>query len=404
MIFLDTIRDALKSLMSNRLRSFLSMLGIIIGVGAVIAVIAISSGAEKQVLDRLNNLGTNLITISPGVTRGNAGQRSRQVTNIFTYDMAKEMEDFCPSVTKVTPYIDSSGLAVYESVNMQGRMRATEPDFFDMVDLEIESGRMFTEAEMSENQFVVVLGSEIAEELFSGANPLGKSFKMSRENQNYSFTVVGVLKEKGQVMFSNYDNQIFLPLSTYMSRLNRTRYVDGFTAQAISSTEAATAVQQLEYLFYQKFGKLDTFNVMSQTEMLSMASDYTRTFKILLSGIASIALLVGGIGIMNITLVSVTERTREIGIRKALGAKRHIIWLQFLIESCTISLSGGLIGLLFGVAAGMIISRVGGWPFYVTPVSAVIAIGFSTGIGLFFGIYPASRAAKLDPVNALSYE
>lgn len=404
MIVLDTIRDALKSLMSNRLRSFLSMLGIIIGVGAVIAVIAISSGAEKQVLDRLNNLGTNLITISPGTIRGNAGQRSRQVTNIFTYGMAGEIEAFCPSVTQATPYIDNSGLAVYESVNVQGRIRATEPEFFDMVDLKLESGRMFTLSEMSENQFVAVLGSKIAEDLFSGENPLGKSFKLTRENQNYTFTVIGVLKEKGQVMFSNYDNQIFMPISTYMSRLQRTQYVDGFTAQAISSAEAATAVEQLEYLFYQKFGKLDTFNVMSQTEMLSMASDYTRTFKILLSGIASIALLVGGIGIMNITLVSVTERTREIGIRKALGAKRHIIWLQFLIESCTISLSGGLIGLLFGMVAGMVISRVGGWPFYVTPVSVAIAIGFSTGIGLFFGIYPASRAAKLDPVNALSYE
>lgn len=227
---------------------------------------------------------------------------------------------------------------------------------------------------------------------------------MTRNNQNYTFTVVGVLKEKGQVMFSNYDNQIFLPIATYMSRLQRTEYIDGFTAQAVSSAEASSAVEQVEYLFYQKFGKLDMTNVMSQTEMLSMASDYTRTFKILLSGIASIALLVGGIGIMNITLVSVTERTREIGIRKALGARPSIIWLQFLIESCTISLSGGLIGLLFGMVAGMVISRVGGWPFYVTPVSVTISIGFSTGIGLFFGIYPASRAAKLDPVNALSYE
>lgn len=405
MIVFDTIREAFKSLASNRLRSFLSMLGIIIGVAAVIAVIAISSGAEKQVLDRLNNLGTNLITITPRVTRGSGGRVSQEAGNIFTYEMSAQLTQLCPNVGNAAPFIEGSGLAVYNATNVQARVRATTTDFFPMVDLELERGRTFSEEHLAESQLVAIVGAQFAKDLFGeGVNPVGQQFKMSRNNINFTLTVIGLLKEKGQVMFSNYDSQVFIPVTTWMNRLQRTKYVNGFTAQARSSAEAALAVQQIEYFLYQKFGDLDKFSVQSQTEMLSMASDYTRTFKILLGGIASIALLVGGIGIMNITLVSVTERTREIGIRKALGAKRRMVLLQFLIEACTISLSGGLMGLLLGVVCALAISRFGGWPFQVTAGSATIALGFSTLIGLFFGIYPASRAASLDPVEALSYE
>lgn len=404
MIFLDTIREAFKCLASNRLRSFLSMLGIIIGVAAVVAVVSISNGAQKQVIGRLENLGTNLITISPGVTRGQGGRVSSELAELFTYDLADQIKQFCPSVADVTPYIDGNGLAINDSVNVQSRIRATTPKFFPMVNLEIDKGRMFTDDDVSSSRLVAVLGAQVAKDLFNGENPVGREFKLSRNKANYTFLVVGVLKGKGQVMFTNYDSQIFLPITAWMNRVQKTKFVNGFAAQAASKEKAAKAAEEIEYLLYQKFQSLDKFNVMSQTEMLSMASDYSKTFTILLGGIASIALLVGGIGIMNITLVSVTERTREIGIRKALGAKRKLIMFQFLVESCAVSLSGGIIGMFLGILCAMLISKFGGWPFVITPLSVLVAVGFSTLIGLFFGMYPASRAAGLDPVNALSYE
>lgn len=404
MLIFNIIKVAFKSLTSNRLRTFLSMLGIIIGVAAVIAVIAISSGAEQQILDRLNNLGTNLVTITPGISTGSAGRISKETDDLFTYELADNILALCPALERIAPYIDGNGLAIYQNVNVQGRVRATTVDFFQMVDLEIDQGRLFSTIDLDENRMVAVLGSEIANDLFAGENPIGKEIKITRGKDKYSLFVIGVLKEKGQVMFSNYDNQIFVPITTWMNRLQKTNYVNGFSAQARSNELAAAAVEQIEYLFYQKYQDLDKVNVFSQSEMLDMATDYTQTFKILLSGIASIALLVGGIGIMNITLVSVTERTREIGIRKALGAKKRVILLQFLIESCTISLWGGLIGLGIGVLAALLISNVGGWPFHITTSSVLISMTFSIIIGLFFGIYPASRAASLDPVDALSYE
>lgn len=404
MIFFDTIREAFKCLMSNRLRSFLSMLGIIIGVAAVVSVVSISNGAEKQVLDRLENLGTNLITITPGVSRGNGGRVSQELADLFTYDLTDQIRQFCPSVLNITPYIDGNGLALYESTNVQSRVRATTPEFFSMVDLKIERGRLFTETDIQENTLTVVMGSQAAQDLFGNTNPVGQEFKFIKGNQNFTVLVIGVLASKGQVMFSNYDSQIFFPITTWMNRVQKTKFVNGFAAQARSKELAATAVDEIEYLLYQKYQDLTKFNVMSQTEMLSVASDYSRTFKILLGGIASIALLVGGIGIMNITLVSVTERTREIGIRKALGAKPRLILLQFLVEACAVSVSGGILGLIVGVFAAMLISKFGGWPFLITPVSALLAMGFSALIGIFFGIYPASRASRLDPVNALSYE
>ncbi len=404
MLIIDIIRVALKSLAGNRLRSFLSMLGIIIGVAAVIAVVAISSGAEQQILDSLNNLGTNMITISHGMTRGTGGRISQSTTDLFTYEMADQIKALCPDLNNIAPYVDGSGLLVYNDTNVQGRVRATTPEFFEMVDLDLAQGRMFSEADLEESRLVVILGSEVATDLFGETNPIGQEIKITRGNYKFSLNVIGVFESKGQVMFTNYDSQVFLPVTTWMNRLQSIKYVNGFSAQARSNEVAEIAVAQVEYFFYQRYKDLDKVNVTSQTEMLSMASDFANTFKILLGGIASIALLVGGIGIMNITLVSVTERTREIGIRKALGAKRRVILFQFLIESCTVSLFGGLLGLGFGTVVAMLVSHLGGWPFQVTAFSVAIAMGFSMMIGLFFGIYPASRAARLDPVDALSYE
>ncbi len=404
MIIFEIILVSLKSLMNNRLRSFLSMLGIIIGVTAVIAVIAISSGAEQQMLDQLSSLGTNLITISPGTSRGSGGSVSRSAGDVFTYEIAEHITALCPSVEKVEPYVNGSVLAINGNVNMQVSVKASTTEGFEISDLEIGQGRLYTESDLIESKMVAVLGSSIANDLFESINPIGQKLKIVQGNHKFTLTVVGVLKEKGQVMFTNYDSMLFIPITAWMNRIKPTKYVNGYTAQARSSEDAADAVAQIEYLLYQKLGDLDKFNVRSQDEMLSMASDMTNTFKILLTGIASIALLVGGIGIMNITLVSVTERTREIGIRKALGAKRRVILLQFLIEASIVSIVGGIFGIVFGFIVSMTISKVGGWPFIVTSSSILVSIGFSTLIGIFFGLYPASKAAKLDPVDALSYE
>ncbi|MCK4259159.1 MAG: ABC transporter permease [Halanaerobiales bacterium] len=404
MIFLDIILVSLKSLTNNRLRTFLSMLGIIIGVAAVIAVIAISSGAEEQMLDRLNNLGTNLITITPGTSRGGGGTISQDVGDVFTYETAEQILSLCPSIEKVDPYISSRVLAIYGNTNLQVSTRASSTTVFEISDLELEMGRFFTDMDLEDSKMIAVIGSTVAEDLFGSTNPIGQKVKVGSGNNKFSLTVVGVLAEKGQVMFTNYDNTIFLPITTWMNRFQRTDFVNGFTAQARSREEADDAVAQVEYLLYQKFKDLDKFKVSSQAAMLSMATDMTNTFKILLAGIASISLLVGGIGIMNITLVSVTERTREIGIRKALGAKRRVILLQFLIEASIVSIVGGLFGIAFGLLGSMAISKVGGWPFVISSSAILISIGFSTLIGIFFGIYPANKAAGLDPVDALSYE
>jgi putative ABC transport system permease protein len=404
MIAIDTIIVAMSSLMNNRLRSFLSMLGIIIGVAAVIAVISVGNGAEKQVLTRLESVGTNLIAVTPGISRGSASNQSRELGDVFTYEMAKHILSFCPSIENAVPYIDGQVLSVYGNVNMQTRVRATTKEFLTIANLKVSDGRMFSNIETEEEQFVVVLGARIATDLFGTLNPIGQRLRISRGSRTFDLTVIGVLEEKGQSILANYDSQIFVPITTWMNRIQRTRFVNGFVAQARSSEEASIAVAEIEYLLYQKLEDLDKFDVFSQTEMLEMASEFANIFKVLLGGIASIALLVGGIGIMNITLVSVTERTREIGIRKALGAKKHIILLQFLIEACVTSGFGGVIGLGTGIAGSAVIAKIGGWPLVVTPSSVVIGIVFSTLIGLFFGIYPASKAASLDPVQALSYE
>ena len=400
----NILKVAFKSLTSNRLRTFLSMLGIIIGVAAVIAVIAISSGAEQQILDRLNNLGTNLVTITPGVSTGSAGKISQQKDDLFTYELADDILALCPALERIAPYIDGSGLAIYQNVNVQGRIRATTIDFFQMVDLEIDQGRLFSTIDLDENRMVVVLGSEIANDLFAGENPIGKEIKITRGKDKYSLSVIGVLKEKGQVMFSNYDNQIFLPLTTWMNRLQKSNYVNGYSAQARSNEQASAAVEQIEYLFYQKYQDLDKVNVFSQSEMLDMATDYTQTFKILLSGIASIALLVGGIGIMNIMLASVLERIKEIGTRKALGATKKNIEVQFIAESTIISITGGIIGIILGFVLSALVSRFAGILTIVSPGSIIIAFTISVGVGIIFGYMPAKKAAQQDPVISLRSE
>ncbi len=404
MLIFDIIMMSLKSLRDNGLRSVLSMLGIIIGVAAVVAVVSVGSGAEKQIMDQINQLGTNMITITPSQPRGSSGRVSQELTDVFTYEMTQQILTYCPDVDKASPFIDNMVLAVRGSLNVRSRSRATTASSFDMLNLEIGMGRTFSDEDIEESRLVAIIGSDVAKDLFEYEDPIGQDIKLAIGNHRVNVTVIGVLEEKGELFFNNFDTYVFLPITTWMNRIQTTRYVNGFLAQAATNQDVAPAVAQLENLFFQRLKNKDRFRVSSQEEMLNMATTFAKTFTILLGGIASIALLVGGIGIMNITLVSVTERTREIGIRKALGAKKRVILLQFLIESCTISLFGGIIGLGFGTLGAFLLAQIGGWPFIVTMTSAIIALVFSTLIGLFFGLYPANKAARLDPVNALNYE
>jgi putative ABC transport system permease protein len=250
----------------------------------------------------------------------------------------------------------------------------------------------------------MVLGSRVAERLFGQANPVGEQITYVVGDRRYSFTVVGVMESKGQVLMGNYDNQVYIPLTLAMERILRTKTVSTLMAQAASAEAASEAVQQAEFLLYSRLGTADGFNVTSQDEMLETMGDVAFTLQLMLGAIGGISLVVGGIGVMNIMLVSVSERTREIGTRKALGAKQRDLLLQFIVEALVLSTSGGAIGLLVGTAVAEGVSRFGGWPTKIQVSALALAFGFSALVGLVAGVYPAMRAARLDPVVALSYE
>ncbi|MBO8142291.1 MAG: ABC transporter permease [Firmicutes bacterium] len=380
------------------------MLGIIIGVAAVVSVVSIGAGGQQAVLSNISRLGSNLIMIMPSVPRGSAGRVQQEVQSVFTLPMAADMDAILPHVTNVVPVVTGRALVIAGTVNVQATLVGVTPPFQSVMNYYPQRGRFITEWDVSEGQAVAVLGSELAEELFDSADPLEREITAIAGGRRVSLRVVGVMAPRGQAMGGDFDMQVYVPVSTMMQRVAKTRTVSYFAAQAVSSELAGEAVAQLEFFLTRRLGDADRFRIMSQDQLIEAMSQVTGTLSLMLGGIASIALLVGGIGIMNIMLVSVTERTREIGIRKALGAKRRAILVQFLMEAVALAVTGGVVGVALGWAGAQIIARFGGWPGVVTPASVAVALGFSTGVGLFFGIYPAAKAARLDPVQALSYE
>ena len=405
MIF-EIIKLAINSLRANKLRTFLSMLGIIIGVGAVIAIVSIGSGAREQITAQISDLGSNVINILPGTSKGWGGSISASSVDIFTLELADYIEKVSPSVKRVVPISQGSSLLIKGNFNIQTTIIGTNADYQEVNNYNLALGQFINESDLDTSRNIIVLGSELAEELFGNNNPLGEKIKLFYQRRDYLFTVIGVMEEKGKGLTGDLNNQAYIPITTFMKKLSNSRFVSYYMAQAKSGKEAAAAVGEIEYFLikYLEDEEQEKFNLFSQDQILDTISSVTASLSLMLGGIAAISLLVGGIGIMNIMLVSVTERTREIGIRKALGAKNKNIMSQFLIEALSLSGMGGLIGIFFGWLGAYAIAQAGKWPLVVSPISVLLAFGFAVIIGLFFGLYPAMKAAKMDPVDALRYE
>lgn len=400
----ETFKIAINSLGRNKIRTLLSMLGIIIGVGAVIAVISVASGSQAQVTGSISSMGSNLITINPGVSSGNFGKLSSAASDQFTLELGRAIENYSPDVKSVIPQNQTSGYFMVGDNNYQASLVGTTSEYQEVNNFKPQIGKFFSEYDLNNKTNSIVLGSEIVNQLYEDKSPVGDKITFYTNDKAYVFKIIGVMEEKDRGITGNLNASGYIPITTYLSSIASNRYVNSFLAQAESSERANNAVKEIEYFLAKYFESEDNFNIISQDQILSTINEVTGTMTLMISGIAAISLLVGGIGIMNIMLVSVTERTREIGIRKALGAKRYYILIQFLLEATVMSVIGGIIGIIFGSIGSYFISQIGGWPFIVETSSILLAVGFSMSVGIFFGIYPALKASKLDPVDALSYE
>ena len=385
----EGVRLAWRAISGNKVRSFLTMLGIIIGVAAVIVLVAIGQGASAQVTSQIQNLGSNLITVVPGRAAGG---------RLYPTDAAELMERV-PSIERAVPSITSSCKVKWQNVSEDSTLEGTAAGYLEVRGRQLASGRFLTEEDNSQRQRVAVLGQTVVKELFEGRNPIGETITVSGE----PFTVIGTLAAKGSSMGQDQDDIVIVPVNVALRMLGR-REVTRLYVQARSAEDSIIATQHITAIYMKKFGREDAIRAMSQDELLSTVSSMTQTFTVMLGAIASISLIVGGIGIMNIMLVSVSERTREIGIRKAVGAKNRDVLLQFLIEAVVLSVTGGMVGILLGIGGSRAVSKVAGWPSYVSVSAVVLAFLFAAATGLFFGVWPAAKASALDPIEALRRE
>ncbi len=402
MLLWTIIKVALKSLLANKLRTFLAMLGIIIGVGAVISMLALGAGARQQVVDRIASMGKNLLIVHPA-QRGSRGVMSNTSQRLKIED-AKAIVDHVPDVYQVAPTVRGSSQLKYLNKNTRNTVIGSSVTYFPVRNVEIDKGRSFTEGEVERMARVVVLGPKAAENLFERRNPIGETVKIKGIN----FSIVGITKAKGSRGRHNPDEQVIVPYTTAMKQLFGLDYLNEIDIQA-NDNAVLEKVQEATRTVLRRRHRLvfdvpDDFHMHNQAEILEAASEVSRTFSILLGSIAGISLLVGGIGIMNIMLVTVTERTREIGMRKAIGAKNRDILLQFLIEAIVLSALGGIIGVALGMGTAQLIPRFTQFVTVAKLGSIVLALSFSAAVGIFFGFYPARRAALLDPIEALRYE
>jgi putative ABC transport system permease protein len=404
-MFWESVLIALEGLKANKLRSILTMLGIIIGVGAVIAMVSIGLGVRQKVETSIAGLGSNLIIIMPGATSPSgvrlAAGSSTTLTNKDAEAIAREIS----GVSAVAPSVSRSYQLVYANQNWTTSVQGTTPEYLEVRNFNVESGTFFTAKDVDTRARVAVLGKTVADNLFADVNPVGQTVRINKA----PFRVIGVLEGKGQSAGGmDQDDLVIVPLTTAQERLMGISYLQNINVQAVSG-DVMTQVQEDITLLLRSRHRLapnvpDNFTVRNLAAVMATAQETTGTITLLLGNIAAISLVVGGIGIMNIMLVSVTERTREIGIRKALGATYANILLQFLIEAVVIGVTGGLLGIGLGIGGSYAISALAGWSTVISPLTIMVAFGVSVIIGLFFGIYPARKAALLDPIDALRYE
>jgi putative ABC transport system permease protein len=405
MLIGEIILVALGAIRANKLRSLLTMLGIVIGVAAVITMVALGSGAQKAVQDQIERLGTNLLTIYPGQSFMRGVASGERVS--LTVDDAKALESTSAVIANVVPEIGGNQQVKLGNQNINVNVNGTTPNFLEVQNYELVAGRMFTKGDDEAHRRVAVLGGGVPEMLGSnGPAMIGQTIQI----RGIPFEIIGLLAEKGMSsgFGGNPDEQILIPLLTARYRVIGRDRLRSLTVEVSHPDSVNIAMLEIERALRSAHGIRpggdNDFQIRNRSEFLSTFEETTRTFTFLLAGIAAVSLLVGGIGIMNIMLVSVTERTREIGVRKALGATRRSILLQFMVEALVLCLMGGLMGILVGSGGALALSRLANWNTLISPGAMVLAIGFSAGVGLFFGIWPAQRAARLDPIQALRYE
>ncbi len=415
MSFLESIRVSFRSLSANKLRSILTMLGIIIGVGAVIALLSIGEGAGAAITQQIQGIGSNLIFVLPGQTTSSGIRSAFGSASTLTLADANALNDplCCSAIGSVAPVYQRNVQVTGGSNNTNTNVTGTTPSYQTVRNWYPALGRFFNQRDLESVARVAVIGATTAKTLFGAQDPVGLTIKIDR----IPFKVIGVMSEKGGggMFGGSQDDVIFTPITTAQRRLFGTSAqtaqgaprVTTVFVSAASEKQMDTAMAQITQVLRQRHRILyqqDDFTVLSQKDILGALNQITDILTIFLASIAAISLLVGVIGIMNIMLVSVTERTREIGIRKAIGARRRDILLQFLIEAITMSVTGGVIGILFGSAIGAVVNATGLIKTAVAPSSVILAVGFSVAVGLFFGLYPAARAASLHPIDALRYE
>lgn len=405
-----TLRVALNALRVNLLRSVLTMLGIIIGVAAVITMLAVGSGAEARIKEQIKSLGSNLMIITAGARTANGARIGTGITPDLTEDDAAAIAREVPEVEAVAPTYRGSAQVVFGNANWATQVFGITPDYFTVRNWTLESGRMFEPAEMSGAGKVALIGQTVARELFGDVDPMDQTIRI----KNVPVTIVGVLGRKGQNMTGNdQDDVIMVPLATARNRIvgveaGKPRQVGMIQIKVFDGESMGETEDKIRALLRQRLrtaeGQPDPITVRNLTEMLAAQEESSKVMSMLLAAVASVSLLVGGIGIMNIMLVSVTERTREIGLRMAVGARGADILTQFLVEAVTLSLVGGLIGVALGIGSSWMIAEFAGWQTQLSTASIALAVSFSAAIGIFFGFYPARKAARLLPIQALRYE
>jgi len=406
MNYSNTLKIALNALKRNKFRAFLTMLGIIIGVASVIAMLAIGQGSKQSIEDQMSDMGTNLIFAVPGSEqRGGVRMGNSDAQSMYLSDV-EAVEKDCPAISAVSPEVRASGQAIFGNQNWPTSIYGVNDQFLSIRKYTLKTGRLFTEKEIQTYAKVCFIGQTVVENLFpDGQNPIGQTIRYG----NVPFKIIGVLDDKGENgMGQDQDDLIVAPYTTVMKRILTQTHINAIMASAASEDQNDEAIDQLTESLRKSHkireGEEDDFRVMSQSELVQTFTSISDILTVLLGAIAGISLLVGGIGIMNIMFVSVTERTKEIGLRLSVGGRESDIMLQFLVESILLSVTGGVIGILLGILITQLVGSLMSWPVVVMTSSVVVSFLVCTAIGIFFGWYPARKAASLNPIDALRYE